>query len=81
MKTTSLLSKHIPIKYVVDLLANIGSKSEKLAIDSVQRCFEEISLTRVFAVEKLQQLKHSVKYIDNNKNYYYYYYCNNTMRS
>lgn len=44
---------HSPVKDVVDLLANVRTQTEKLAVDSVQNGFQEVALSRVFAVEQL----------------------------
>jgi hypothetical protein len=44
---------HLPVKDVVDLLANVRTQTEKLAVDSVQNGFQEVTLSRVFAVEQL----------------------------
>ena len=41
---------------VVDLLPDEGSESQEFAVDSMETGLEEIPLTRVLAVEQLQQL-------------------------
>ena len=43
---------------IVDLFSDVGTQAEKLSVNSMQRRFEKIPFSRVFAIEKLQQMKH-----------------------
>lgn len=42
---------------VVDRSANVGSQVQELSVNTMQGCLEEVTLTRVFRVEQLQQLR------------------------
>jgi hypothetical protein len=42
---------------IVNGSPDIGPKVEEFAVDSMQRRFQEVSFSRVFGVEKLEQLK------------------------
>ncbi len=43
-----------PEKDVVDLFPDKGSQAQKLSVNPMQDCLEEISLAGIFAVEELQ---------------------------
>ena len=45
------------VEDVVDLLPDVSSQSEELAVNPVESRFQEISLSRVFRVKELEQLK------------------------
>lgn len=47
----------MPVEYIVDLPANVGSQPEELSVDAMQDGFQEVSLSGVFTVKKLQKLK------------------------
>lgn len=47
-----------PVEDVVDLAADVGTQAQELAVDAVQNGLQEVSLSRVFAVEQLQELPH-----------------------
>lgn len=40
---------------MVDLSSYVSPKPEELAIDSMENCLEEISLSRIFAVKQLKE--------------------------
>lgn len=45
-----------PEEDVVDLLPDEGSEAEELAVDAVQDCLQEVTLSGVFTIKKLQEL-------------------------
>lgn len=45
------------VEDIVYLFANVGTQVQKLAVDSMKRCFEKVALPRIFAIEQFQQLK------------------------
>ena len=45
---------------IVDLFSDIRPQAEELSINSMQRGFEKIPFTRIFTVEKLQQMKYKL---------------------
>ena len=44
-----------PIEDVVDLFPDERTKAQKLDINSVQSCLQQIPFPRVFRIEKIQQ--------------------------
>ena len=44
------------MKCVVDLLSNVSSEAEKLAVNTMQYSFKKVSFPRVLAVEQVKQL-------------------------
>ena len=44
------------VEDVVDLLPDVGSQAEELAIYSMKSCLQEISLSRILRVEESQKL-------------------------
>lgn len=42
---------------IVDLFSNEGAQSQEFSIDAMKHSFKKVTFTRIFRVEKLQQLK------------------------
>ena len=44
--------QYLPIESVVDLLADVGAQTQELAVDAMQYCLQEVSFSRILAVEE-----------------------------
>ena len=42
------------VENVVYVLSNVGAKTEKFSVDSMENCLEKIALARIFGVEQFQ---------------------------
>ena len=56
--TCMYVHAHVPEEDVIHVFADVGAKSDELAVDAVQDGLQEVSLPRVLAVKQLQQLHH-----------------------
>ena len=49
---------HSPEEDVVNLPSDVGPQAEKLSVDAMENCLEEVSLSRVLAVKQLKHAQH-----------------------
>lgn len=47
-----------PEEDVVDVSPDVRAKAQELAVDAVENCLEEVSLSPILRVKQLQQLHH-----------------------
>lgn len=51
----------VPVEYIVDIFADVSSQSEEFSVDTMEDCLEEVSLSRILAVEEVKELEADVR--------------------
>lgn len=46
------------VENVIYLLPDVRPETQKFAVDSVKRCFQKVSLSRILGIEKFEKLQH-----------------------